>query len=324
MLLGNYNGIPSKIITPLDGIKSKLGNNTKVIFDNAVNYVSTLKDKKISSVTKKVAQADIVIYVGGISPRLEGEEGEAGGVEGFHKGDRTSIVLPKVQTDMMKAIKKAGKKLVFINMSGSAMGMEWEAKNADAIIQAWYGGQSAGTAIADILFGDYNPSGRLPITFYKNDSDLPDFESYDMKNRTYRYFKGTPMFEFGFGLSYSKYNYSRLTATPATINTKTLTFTIEIKNSGKMAGDEVAQLYVTPEKCNNDKPQPLKTLKAFKRIKLNVGETKLVTFTLDLLDLGGYSSLGEKMILPGKYTISIGGAQPSNQLFTGKSIEIEL
>jgi len=321
MLLGNYNGIPGEIITPLTGIKEKLGDQVNVIFDTGVNYTKLFEGKSISSVTKKVTDADVIVFVGGISPALEGEEGEAGGKEGFYKGDRTTIALPEVQTEMMKAIKATGKPLVYINMSGSAMGMEWESENADAIIQAWYGGQSAGTAVADILFGDYNPSGRLPLTFYKNDSDLPDFSDYDMDNRTYRYFKGTPQYAFGFGLSYTSFTYSDVKVPKKITGKQAFTVQVEVENTGKMAGDEVVQLYVSPEE--NRQGQAIRSLKGFQRIHLKPGEKKLMSFEIQAMDIGGVTEQGEKNTLPGQYTISVGGAQPSNSsCFTGKSIQI--
>lgn len=321
MLLGNYNGIPNEIITALAGIKQKLGDNVEVIYDQGVDYTKLLEGKSIASVSQKVKNADVIVFVGGISPSLEGEEGEAGGQEGFYKGDRTTIALPKVQTEMMKALKLTGKPLVYINMSGSAMGMEWEAENADAIIQAWYGGQSAGTAIADVLFGDYNPSGRLPITFYKNDADLPDFSDYSMENRTYRYFKGEAQFAFGFGLSYTTFNYSKLNV-PKTISTKKpFTVQVEVENTGEMAGDEVVQIYVS--KVGNSEEKAIRTLKEFKRIHLMAGEKKVVSIALNAIDLGGYTEQGEKYTAPGKYVISVGGGQPSELTgFTGKSVQI--
>jgi len=321
MLLGNYNGIPNEIITALTGIKQKLGDDVEVIYDQGVDYTKLLEGKIIASVSQKVKDAAVIVFVGGISPSLEGEEGEAGGQEGFYKGDRTTIALPKVQTEMMKALKLTGKPLVYINMSGSAMGMEWEAENADAIIQAWYGGQSAGTAIADVLFGDYNPSGRLPITFYKNDADLPDFSDYSMENRTYRYFKGEAQFAFGFGLSYTSFEYNNLKVPEKLSLKQPFTVQVEVENTGEMAGDEVVQIYVS--KVGNSEEDAIRTLKEFKRIYLKAGEKKVVSIALNAIDLGGYTEQGEKYTAPGKYIISVGGGQPSERAgFTGKSVQI--
>jgi len=162
----------------------------------------------------KLKDVDAIVFAGGISPQLEGEEMKVT-VPGFKGGDRTSIMLPTVQTTVMKALQQTGKPVVFVMMTGSAIAIPWENENIPAIVNAWYGGQSAGTAVADILFGDYNPSGRLPVTFYASDKDLPDFSSYDMSNRTYRYFTGKALYPFGYGLSYSTFTYSALQTTAA-------------------------------------------------------------------------------------------------------------
>ncbi len=167
-----------------------------------------------TALANRIKDADAIIYVGGISPQLEGEEMRVD-YPGFNGGDRTSILLPSVQTDLLKTLKATGKPVVFVLMTGSAIALPWESENIPAIVNAWYGGQSAGTAIADVLFGDYNPAGRLPVTFYKSDSDLPDFNSYSMENRTYRYFKGDPLYGFGYGLSYTNFFYDQLKV-PAT------------------------------------------------------------------------------------------------------------
>src|SRR5690349_20549422 len=161
------------------------------------------------ALVKKFSDADAFFFAGGISPQLEGEEIKVSD-PGLRGGDRTSILLPAVQTDLMKALQAIGKPVVFVMMTGSAIATPWEADNVPAIVNAWYGGQSAGTAVADVLFGDYNPSGRLPVTFYRSDKDLPDFSDYSMENRTYRYFKGQPLYGFGYGLSYSTYTFDQL------------------------------------------------------------------------------------------------------------------
>ena len=207
--LGNYNGFPSRIVTPLEGIRARAG--AEVVYVKGSNYTTALPDET-AKLAEAIQGADLAIYVGGISPRLEGEEGDAGKekLDGFKGGDRTSIALPEIQTAVMKQVKTAGIPLVFVVMSGSALGFEWEAEHADAIVQAWYGGQAAGTAIAEVLFGDYNPGGRLPVTFYRSDKDLPDFLDYSMVNRTYRYFQGEPLYPFGFGLSYTTFKYTHL------------------------------------------------------------------------------------------------------------------
>jgi beta-glucosidase len=180
---------------------------------------------------------------------------------GFNGGDRTSILLPAVQTELMKRLKATGKPVVFVMMTGSAIAIPWEAENIPAIVNAWYAGQSAGTAIADVLFGDYNPAGRLPVTFYKSDNDLPDFNDYSMENRTYRYFKSDPLYGFGYGLSYTSFYYDQL-KTPHTVQAgKNILLSARVTNKGKKDGDEVVQLYVANQNKAIKSP-----LKAFERI----------------------------------------------------------
>ncbi|WP_432713521.1 glycoside hydrolase family 3 C-terminal domain-containing protein [Pedobacter sp.] len=251
--------------------------------------------------------ADVFIFAGGISPQLEGEEMKVD-YPGFNGGDRTSIMLPSVQTDLMKALKSSGKPVVFVMMTGSAIAAPWEAEQIPAILNAWYGGQAAGTAVADVLFGDYNPAGRLPVTFYKNDQDLASFNDYSMENRTYRYFKGKPLYGFGYGLSYTSFNYDRLSL-PATISKgKNLTVSVSITNTGKMGGDEVAQLYLINQ--NKTIKTAQKALKGFQRISLKAGESKIIKFTLSPKDLSYIDANGTAVQFKGKVELGIGGSQP--------------
>ena len=255
----------------------------------------------------RIKDADAIIFAGGISPQLEGEEMKVP-FPGFDGGDRTTILLPKVQTEILKALKATGKPVVFVMMTGSAIAIPWEASNLPAIVNCWYGGQSAGTALADVLFGDYNPAGRLPVTFYKSDKDLPDFNEYSMKNRTYRYFTGQPLYGFGYGLSYTSFRYDQLQLpVKSGINT-TVKVSVRVTNTGKMDGEEVVQLYVsaTGKKTN----VPLRSLKGFSRILLKAGESRIVSFELKPEDLSFYGEDGNLLPLSGKVTISIGGSQP--------------
>lgn len=254
----------------------------------------------------RVKDADAIIYVGGISPQLEGEEMRVN-YPGFDGGDRTSIALPAVQTDLLKALQGTGKPVVFVMMTGSAIAIPWEAEHIPAIVNAWYGGESAGTAIADVLFGDYNPSGRLPITFYRSDKDLPAFEDYSMNNRTYRYFKGTPLYPFGYGLSYTQFTYTDLKIPAAISKHQQITISARVTNTGKKDGDEVVQLYLSPAAAD----QPLlRTMKGFQRISLKAGESRIVRFTLDAADFSVNDTQGRSKLLTGKTQISIGGGQP--------------
>jgi beta-glucosidase len=260
-----------------------------------------------AALSNRIKDADAIIYVGGISPQLEGEEMRVD-YPGFNGGDRTSILLPAVQTELMKALQKTGKPIVFVMMTGSAIAIPWETQNVPAIINAWYAGQSAGTAIADVLFGDYNPSGRLPVTFYKSDADLPAFDNYDMKNRTYRYFTGEPLYGFGYGLSYTSFKYDQLSL-PATIaKGKSMQVSGRVTNSGKRDGDEVVQLYVTLPSAEN---VPVRSLKGFQRIFLKAGESETVSFTLTAEDLSVINENGNAIQPGGNVLISVGGGQPN-------------
>ncbi|AHW60590.1 beta-glucosidase [Draconibacterium orientale] len=312
ILLGNYNGVPSETITPFEAIKAK--NQIEVSYVQGTSYVNEDKDMEAEALAS-IKNADLVIFVGGISPRLEGEEGDAGkdGLDGFIGGDRTNIALPAIQTEMMKKVKAAGKPLVFVCMSGSAIGFEWEAQNADAIIQAWYGGQSAGTAVADVIFGDYNPAGRLPLTFYRNLNDLPPIEDYSMTNSTYRYYNGEVLYPFGFGLSYTDFDY-KWGSKPKSIYTEneTISFSVKIRNAGKLDGDEVVQAYIKyPEEIG----LPKEELREFKRLNLRVGDEKEVTMTISVNDLKKWNEVhNEKELIKGEYSLFIGGNSADSQL----------
>jgi len=311
-LLGNYNGRPSNTITPLAGLKST--QNIEIVYKKGTDFI-TSKPDQVQDALSAVKSADLVIFVGGISPRLEGESGDAGNdnPDGFYGGDRTNISLPKVQTELMKQIKIMGVPLVFVCMSGSAVGFEWEAENADAIIQAWYGGQSAGTAIADILMGDYNPSGRLPVTFYKNTNDLPAMEDYSMSNRTYRYYKGDVLYPFGFGLSYTKFNYSWKNKPLKTYSQNdTIQFLVQVSNKGKLAGDEIVQAYI--QYPNGDK-LPFKELCQFNRLNIEQGTNQLVNMDIPVNSLLKWSDeMAGMKLYSGEYNLMIGSHSSDQKL----------
>jgi beta-glucosidase len=307
--LGNYNGQPSFVTTVLQGIKDKLKDTTKIFYSRATNFVDT-SDPDFSKLIDSVKDADVLVYIAGISPRLEGEEMKVS-QQGFSGGDRTTIALPTVQTNFLKALKAAGKPIVFIMMTGSAIAIPWEAGHIPAIINAWYGGQAAGTAVADVLFGDYNPSGRLPVTFYKGDNDLPAFEDYSMANRTYRYFKGEVLYPFGFGLSYTTFRYADLHLSKNTIHkNEPVQAAVTVTNTGRYKGDEVVQLYITHEGINY---APLQALKGFKRITLFPGQSEKISFTLtpELLKL--VDDRGNSTFTPGKAKIIVAGSSPSKK-----------
>ena len=267
----------------------------------------------------KVKDADVIIFVGGISPRLEGEEMPVD-AEGFKKGDRLNIEIPKVQQEMVKALEATGKPLVYVVCTGSALALNWEDAHVDAILNAWYGGQEGGTAVADILFGDYNPAGRLPVTFYKSVSQLPDFEDYSMKGRTYRYFTQQPLYPFGYGLSYTTFRYdnARLSATEIEAG-QPVTLSFDLSNTGKMDGDEVAQVYI---KNPNDPEGPIKALKGFKRVHLKAGETQTVSIELEPKAFWSFNDETQDMeIRPGKYQVLYGKSSADSDL---KKVELRI
>lgn len=256
----------------------------------------------------QIGTADTIIFVGGISPQLEGEEMKVD-EPGFKGGDRTSIELPQVQRDLLRMLHEAGKKIIFINCSGGAMALAPEVETCDAMIQAWYGGEQAGQAVAEVLFGDYNPSGKLPLTFYRSTNDLPDFLDYRMTNRTYRYFKGKALFPFGYGLSYTTFEIGE----PEYIYNKVR---VSIKNTGSRDGDEVIQVYI---RRPADKNGPLKTLRAFQRVSLKAGETKHLTmdFPHDRFECWD-SKTNTMRVIPGHYQLMVGTSSRPQDLNTIK------
>jgi len=260
----------------------------------------------------KVKDADVVIFAGGISPRLEGEEMPIN-LPGFKGGDRTDIELPAVQRNCIEALKKAGKKVVFVDCSGSAIAMFPETQNCDAILQAWYPGQAGGQAVADVLFGDYNPAGRLPVTFYKNLQQLPDFSDYSMKGRTYRYMTAEPLFPFGYGLSYTTFNIGNAKASKTRItSSEGLQLTVPVTNTGKREGAEVLQVYV---RKLNDTLAPLKTLRAFKRIPLSPGKTEMVTLDIPAKSFEFFNDAeGVMRVSPGDYELLYGTSSGNKDL----------
>ena len=267
------------------------------------------RPQSLARLAERVGDADAIIFVGGISPSLEGEQN---GVmcAGFKDGDRTTIALPEVQTELMTELKKTGKPVVFVMTTGSAIASTWEADNVDAVVNAWYGGQSGGDAVADVLFGDYNPAGRLPVTFYRSDDDLPEFTDYSMTGRTYRYFKGEPLYPFGYGLSYTSFAYDSLVSDDAVASDGTLEVTVGVTNTGDRAGDEVVQLYVS--RTDRSKVSPLRSLKGFRRVNLAPGERREVKFRLSPRDMSEFVDSMGVAVMPGEMVIYAGGGQPGS------------
>ena len=274
--------------------------------------VGTRQPVDYKATAEKVKDADVIVFVGGISPRLEGEELPVI-VEGFKKGDRTSLDIPKVQREMVKALQATGKPVIYVLCTGSAIALNWEEENVDAILNAWYGGQEAGTAVADVLFGDYNPAGRLPVTFYKSVDQLPDFLDYGMKGRTYRYMTETPLYPFGYGLSYTTFAYRNPKLTAQKIKAgQPVSISFDIANTGGMDGDEVAQIYI---KNPNDPEGPIKSLKGYARKHVKAGETETVTIELAPEAFESFNDQTQTMVIrPGNYEILYGGSSADKDL----------
>lgn len=305
--LGNYNGIPSKNATLLDALRAEKG--IEVVYDSISDFITLQPGIDLQHYAEKYKDVDLIIYASGISALLEGEEGDTGNVEGFYRGDRTTINLPAVQTQVMQMLQKSGKPMIFICMSGSAIAFNWESQHIPAIIQAWYGGQATGTALADILFGRYNPSGKLPITFYRSDSDLPAIEDYSMKNRTYRYFNGDVLYPFGYGLSFTKFKFKKLNVPQEVQIGDTINISTEVVNTGKSAGEEVVQLYLSHKDIAPEAPNS--QLVGFQKVMLQPGERKIVHFKLSPRNLAYVDETGGVNTMPGKIKVYIGNVCPN-------------
>jgi beta-glucosidase len=319
VLLGNYNGTPARPVTILDGIKNAVGTNVQVVYEPACPLAlgrdgSGRPDAQ--TWTKAIAAAwmsDVIIYVGGISPQLEGEEMKVD-YDGFSGGDRTQIELPAVQNELLEALQAAGKPVVFVNCSGSAIAMPWAATNLPAILQAWYPGEQGGHAVADVLFGDVNPAGRLPVTFYHATADLPAFDDYSMSNRTYRYFNGRPDFAFGHGLSYTRFDYNspKLNGTNFAAG-DTIKLTFSLLNAGAWDGDEVAQVYF--RHMNSARPQPKLALCGFARIRLQASQGARFTMDIPAERFRSWDTTKKQYTVePGDYEVLVGAASDDIRL----------
>lgn len=298
MLWGNYNPVPDATITPLAGLREAFPD---LVYAKGCEIVGGEADRDI---LKKLGGVDIVIFAGGISPRLEGEELPVK-VDGFDGGDRTSLELPAVQRELISRIHKAGKRVILVNFSGSAVSMEPEKETCNAILQAWYPGQEGGKVIADILTGKVNPSGKMPLTTYKSVDDIPSFEDYAMIGKTYRFFTKETCFPFGYGLSYTSFSYNKP-------KLKKNALTITVKNTGSVEGAEVVQLYV---RKTGDRNGPVKTLRDFKRVVIPSGKSKVVSFTLTPDTFQWWNEEKRDMTpVAGEYEIFVGGSSDDKDL----------
>jgi beta-glucosidase len=250
----------------------------------------------------------------GLTARLEGEEMRGLDLEGFDRGDRTSLDLPEAQRSLIRQVVATGKPVTLVLMTGSAVSINWEDQHIPSILQAWYGGESAGSAVADVLFGDYNPAGRLPVTFYKSIDDLPDFENYDMEGRTYRYFEGEVLYPFGYGLSFTTFSYDNLILEKDEITQDgELTVSVEVSNTGMYDGEEVVQMYI--RKPDSNFVRPVKDLRGFERVFINRGQTRVVTMTLGPEELESYDlEAGDYLVEKGEYEILVGSSSDDASL----------
>ncbi len=275
-----------------------------------------LAAKPLDDAVTAAKKADVVIAVVGITSDLEGEEMSVQ-IEGFMGGDRTSLDLPREEEQLLEAVKATGKPLIVVLMNGSALSVNWADKNANAILEAWYSGEEGGTAIADTLSGVNNPSGRLPLTFYTGVSELPPFDDYSMNNRTYRYFTGKPLYPFGHGLSFSKFEYSNLKLSASQLQAgDSLRVDADVKNSSQREGDEVVQVYLNFPKVAG---APLRALRGFTRVHIAAGETAHVRLNLNKRDLSLVDEAGNRIVAPGSYTLSVGGGQPGTSAPTAEA-----
>jgi len=297
-LLGNYNGKPSSPVTLLNGIKEGAENKTEINYAKGCEITGDSK-QGFDEAIKAAEKSDIIILCMGQSPEIEGEECDV-------EGEREGLEFPGVQNELIREIKKLGKTTVLIILTGSAMSFE---NDFDAVLCAWYPGQDGGTAVASVLFGEYNPAGRLPVTFYKDIKGLPPYEDYSMENRTYRYFKGDVLYPFGYGLSYTKFIYSDLFIENDKVKEgEPLRLTVDVKNDGEIDGDEVVQVYIRDVEASCR--VPLKQLAGFKRVNLKIGQKKTVTFSIEPKQLMLINEKGEMVFEPGMFEIFVGGTQP--------------
>jgi beta-glucosidase len=312
VLQGNYDGTPSRSTTVLEGIRKQFA-GAQVTFAPGTNFLrgegatSAPAATLLADAMAAAKQADVVVAVVGINSDLEGEEMEVK-VPGFQGGDRTSLDLPSDEENFLEALKAAGKPLVVVLMNGSALSVNWANDNASAILDAWYSGEEGGTAVAQTLAGVNNPAGRLPVTFYKGVEQLPPFEDYSMKNRTYRYFWGSPLYPFGYGLSYSKFEYGAPKLSSGALKAgESLTVDADVKNVSDREGDEVVQLYLSFPKSP---VSPIHALRGLTRVHIAGGATQHVHFVLDARDLSMVNGNGDRVVATGAYAVHVGGGQP--------------
>jgi len=321
VLLGNYTGMPTHTVSVLEGMKAEFP-HAEITFVPGTPFLANgdrsgrappvypANTAPAPAAIAAARQAEVIVAVVGITSRLEGEEMPID-LPGFVGGDRTSLDLPRPEEELVEALAATHKPLVVVLMNGSALSVNWEKAHADAILEAWYAGEEGGTAVAETLSGKNDPAGRLPVTFYQGVHQLPHFEDYSMKGRTYRYFQGEPLWPFGYGLSYTSFRYGGLILPKAPLRAgDPLDVAVTVTNTGKRAGDEVVQLYL---KFPDVPGAPLRALRGFERVHLAPGASRKVAFHLKPRDLSLVTAAGDILIAQGAYTLSIGGGQPGTE-----------
>jgi len=307
VLLANYHGMFSKYVTPLQGIKNIIGNKTEILYAKGCKIKGRSK-KGFSEATEIANKADMVIVVMGISQLFEREEFPFPWAD----DDRKFLELPQIQQKLLKELYRVNKSLILVLLNGSPMAINWEHEKIPAIIEAWYPGEMGGKAIAEVIFGEYSPAGRLPITFVKSEEDLPPFMDYRMKGRTYRYLEEEPLYPFGYGLSYAKFDYSNLKLNSKNIKAgQDLEVSFNVQNLGDVASDEVIQLYLKDLKASVRIPRH--RLVGIKRINIEPGEKKSISFTITARQMGLINSKGKCVLESGQFKVFIGGSQPDSR-----------
>ena len=324
-LIGNYFGTPSKYITVLDGIHEAVGEDIRVHYAEGCHLYkekteSTAEGRdRFAEAIAAAEMSDVVIMCLGLDANIEGEEGDASNE--YASGDKKHLNLPGLQQELLETIHKAGKPIILVLLAGSALAISWADENIPAIIQGWYPGAEGGKAIASLIFGEFSPSGKLPVTFYRTTEELPDFNDYSMKNRTYRYIEQEALYPFGFGLSYTSFEYSDLTIDKTEVSSRdTITCSIKVKNAGQWESDEIVQLYLKDVEASVEVPKW--QLRGMKRISLKPSEEATVQFTLNSRQLALIDNEGKCVLEPGEFEIFIGGNQPDtrSEKLTGKKI----
>lgn len=319
-LVGNYEGTASRYITVAEGLQDYLGDRARVFYSEGCHlYKQSISpmgwtNDRISEVKAVCSRSDVVVACLGLDSGLEGEEGDTGNQ--FGSGDKPDLDLPGIQEDVLEAMYESGKPVVLVLLSGSALAVNWAQEHIPAIIQGWYPGALGGRAIAEAIFGEFSPSGKLPVTFYHSSEELPEFTDYSMRNRTYRYMKQEALYPFGYGLSYTGFAISDVEVNRTDITDEGIDVSLSVENTGKMPGSEVVQIYVKAELPDTPNPQ----LKAFTKVRLEKGERRRITLHLPMEAFGLYDARGRQLVHKAGYTVYVGDSQPDGRsaALTGK------